>query len=229
MFRILVLYGTSDGHTAKVARAISARLLADGVDTDIVEAGSSDPQPADYDGIIVAASVHAGGYQRAVHRWVRSHAAELGTRPAAFVSVCLSILSTQPKERANAAAIPHRFFGEVGWYPGIVKIVAGALPYTKYNIFKRWIMKRIVRQAGGDTDTSRDYEYTDWNAVRSFAGEFGGLVVRPTNSPIRQGASPVNKFPRRQENASASGRRTMNNLGWLRSHDAHGHRAQPIK
>jgi menaquinone-dependent protoporphyrinogen IX oxidase len=29
-------------------------------------------------------------------------------------------------------------------------------------------MGRIVARAGGDTDTSRDYEYTDWAALRAF-------------------------------------------------------------
>jgi menaquinone-dependent protoporphyrinogen oxidase len=38
------------------------------------------------------------------------------------------------------------------------------------------MMKRIVRKAGGDTDTSRDYEYTDWGDLRAFADEFGKLV-----------------------------------------------------
>jgi hypothetical protein len=31
---------------------------------------------------------------------------------------------------------------------------------------------RIAAQAGGDTDTSRAYEYTDWNAVARFARQF---------------------------------------------------------
>ncbi|MNC94612.1 Protoporphyrinogen IX dehydrogenase [menaquinone] [compost metagenome] len=50
--------------------------------------------------------------------------------------------------------------------------MAGALPYSKYNWVKRWMMRRIVAKAGGDTDTSRDYEYTDWNDLRAFAKEF---------------------------------------------------------
>ena len=54
----------------------------------------------------------------------------------------------------------------------MVKVVAGALAYTRYNRLTRWAMKRIVTKAHGDTDTSRDYEYTDWNDVRRFAGEF---------------------------------------------------------
>jgi menaquinone-dependent protoporphyrinogen oxidase len=34
------------------------------------------------------------------------------------------------------------------------------------------MMVRIVRKAGGDTDTSRDYEYTDWTDLRAFAEKF---------------------------------------------------------
>jgi hypothetical protein len=30
----------------------------------------------------------------------------------------------------------------------------------------------IVGLAGGDTDTTRDYEYTDWDAVERFADAF---------------------------------------------------------
>ena len=46
--------------------------------------------------------------------------------------------------------------------------MAGALPYSKYSWWKRWMMRRIVAKAGGDTDTSRDYEYTDWNDLSEF-------------------------------------------------------------
>jgi menaquinone-dependent protoporphyrinogen oxidase len=55
-------------------------------------------------------------------------------------------------------------------------VVAGALPYTRYNIVKRWIMRRIVAKAHGDTDTTRDYEYTDWQAVGQFAHDFSQRV-----------------------------------------------------
>jgi menaquinone-dependent protoporphyrinogen oxidase len=58
----------------------------------------------------------------------------------------------------------------------MIKLVAGALRYTKYNFFVRWMMKRIVAAAGGDTDTSRDYEYTDWQDLRAFADRFSAVV-----------------------------------------------------
>jgi len=177
MSRILVLYATSQGQTRKIANAIGETMRASGLDVDVIEAeGTIDPSPDDYAGVIVAASVHAGGYQKAVGDWLRAHRDQLSRVPTAFVSVCLSILSKNEEGRREAEAIPQRFVDDLHWHPTMVKIVAGALLYTQYNFFVRWIMKRIVSSAGGDTDTSKDYEYTDWNDVRNFAGEFGRRV-----------------------------------------------------
>jgi menaquinone-dependent protoporphyrinogen oxidase len=173
-----VLYGTTDGQTAKIARSIGDTLRSLGEDADLIEAGTASPRPDDYAAVIVAASVHAGGYQRPVRRWVRMHAPVLTGRPTAFVSVCLGVLQQDPKVQQELSAIMDRFFTVTGWRPEVTKIVAGALLYTRYNPIMRWIMKRIVRQAGGDTDTSRDYEYTDWVDVRAFAEEFAQRVRR---------------------------------------------------
>jgi menaquinone-dependent protoporphyrinogen oxidase len=48
------------------------------------------------------------------------------------------------------------------------------------------MMRLIVGFAGGDTDTSRDYDYTDWRAVGRFAAEFAaGLEPRVPVAPLR--------------------------------------------
>ena len=175
--RILVLYGTTDGQTATIARALADTLALDGAAVDVVDAASREADPADYDGIVVAASIHAGGYQRTVRRWVRRYARILDGKPTAFVSVCLAVLQRDdPQVQHELAMIVDRFLTGVDWTPGITKSVAGALPYSQYNWVKRWVMKRIVRKAGGDTDTTRDYEYTDWADVRAFAQRFSRLV-----------------------------------------------------
>ena len=176
MSRVLVLFGTTDGQTAKVAAAIGATLRTCDVTADVVEAGTLPADPEAYDAVIIAASVHAGGYQRAVGQWVRAHARALGTRPTAFVSVCLGVLQADPKVQREVNDIASRFVSDAGWCPAVIKIVAGALPYTRYNWFKRWMMRRIVAKAGGDTDTSRDYEYTDWMDLQAFTKQFAGLV-----------------------------------------------------
>ena len=177
MPRILVVYGTTEGHTEQIATAIGNALTAGGFEVHTIQAGTVDPRPAAYDGIIVAASVHGGRYQKPVARWIRAHAAELQQKPGAFVSSCLGVLQHDPKVDADLDAIVHRFIDPLGWQPTVIKPVAGALEYSKYNPLKRWIMKRIAAKAGGGTDTSRDYDYTDWDDLQEFAEAFGRRVV----------------------------------------------------
>src|SRR5215212_510950 len=80
--------------------------------------------------------------------------------------------------RAQTEGYVERFLEETGWHPDMVGIFAGALRYTQYGFIKRHLMKKISKDGGSaDTDTSRDYEYTDWNDVRHFAEEFlEGLI-----------------------------------------------------
>ena len=92
--------------------------------------------------------------------------------------------------RAQTMRIVEKLVAETGWHPRRVELVAGALPYTRYNFLVRFVMRRISRKEGGDTDTSRDYEYTDWGAVDRFAAEFvrevsaRGAVEAPSGTPI---------------------------------------------
>ena len=181
MSRILVVYGTTEGHTAKVADAIAETLHRIAV-VDVTAADAGAPAPDGYDAVIVAASVHVGRYQRSVEKWVRVHAAALSRKPAAFVSVCLGVLQRDPKVQQDLQAILDRFVATTGWRPTVVKFVAGALPYTRYGWVQRLVMKRIVAKAGGDTDTHRDYEYTDWNDRRHFATDFGLRLPAPPSA-----------------------------------------------
>jgi len=179
MTHILIVYGTTDGHTAKVTQVLAEDLRALRCSVDIVDAAGMIHRlsPEGYDGVIVAASVHIGDYQRAVARWVRTHAAMLNDMPTAFLSVCLAVLEQNAKTRREVANILERFFARTGWRPPIAKPIAGAVRYTRYGWLKRLMMKRIVGKAGGGTDTTRDYEYTDWNDLRAFAGEFARQVT----------------------------------------------------
>jgi menaquinone-dependent protoporphyrinogen oxidase len=173
MSRILVVYGTTDGHTAKIAEFVATTLRSGGFLADIAEASDA-PMPDGYGAVIVAASVHAGGYQRSVARWVRAAVPLLQERATAFVSVCLGVLQHDAAVDSELDSMRQRFLTQTGWRPDDAKIVAGALLYTQYGWLKRCAMKRIASKAGGDTDTSRDFEYTDWNDLRTFVTEFAG-------------------------------------------------------
>jgi menaquinone-dependent protoporphyrinogen oxidase len=180
MTNFLVLYGSTDGHTAKIAQSIGGTLRTLGQEVDIVEAGTTTVHPGRYGAVIVAASVHGGGYQRSVRSWVRAHAEVLAERPTAFVSVCLGVLQKNASVQREVQASIDRFVKDTQWTPTATKIVAGALLYTRYNWIKRLVMRRIVQKAGGDTNITRDYEYTDWDDLRAFAERFGRLVSGDT-------------------------------------------------
>jgi menaquinone-dependent protoporphyrinogen oxidase len=173
MGRDLIVYGTTDGHTAKIAGRMGQMLKVAGVDsTTVTEPAGSFPWPDDYDAVIVAASVHGGKFQKKVAAWIQAHADHLNAKPSAFVAVCLGVLQRDPAVQKDVQNIVSRFLTGTSWRPAVTLNVAGALPYTRYNWLKRWMMRRIVAKAKGDTDTSRDYEYTDWEALRSFCEQF---------------------------------------------------------
>jgi menaquinone-dependent protoporphyrinogen IX oxidase len=64
------------------------------------------------------------------------------------------------------------FQQETVWHPQSVASFAGALAYSKYGFLKRLVMKRIARQAGGETDTSHDYEYYRLGGSDALCREF---------------------------------------------------------
>lgn len=127
--------------------------------------------PAAYDAVMVGASIHYGRHPLRLSRWVCRHRSALSSRPGAFFSVCLS--AGGPGARPETAQrYLETFLARTRWRPERTAMFAGALLYTRYSPFIRFLMRQIVRMAGGDTDTTRDYEYTDWQAVERFADQF---------------------------------------------------------
>lgn len=173
MSHILVFFGTTEGQTAKIAEALGARFHSFGHHADVVNARTHpETQPDAYDAVIVAAPVRAGRYQRDIVTWVSRHLKALNSRPTAFVSVCLGTLQHEPAVDRELLGIINQFLESTAWRPSDTHVVAGALMYTRYNFITRWLMRRIAKKAGGATDTSRDYEYTNWADLDRFADTF---------------------------------------------------------
>ena len=91
-----------------------------------------------------------------------------------------------PDAERVAREYRERFLAATGWHPTIARSFAGGLAYTRYRPWIRWVMKRISRRTGLPTDTSRDYEFTDWQAVAQFARQFAFLL--PRDVPVATGA-----------------------------------------
>lgn len=182
--KLLIVYGTTEGHTRKIARFMEDVLQDAGHKVTIADAADEPPEPKDYDAVLIGGSIHTHKYQAAVTDYITGHVAVLNNMPGAFFSVCLAVASDIEDEHRAAEKITKDFLSQTGWNPFMTTQIAGALKYTKYDFFKRLIMKMIAKREGRTTDVSRDYEYTDWNAVRKFVNDFADKALQKSLQPL---------------------------------------------
>ena len=171
--KLFIAYATIEGQSHKIAERLAATIDAHGhrslvaPATEMSEHTSEEP-----DGIILCAPIHAGRYPSCFSDFVCREATWLNAVPSAFVSVTLSIASDDPVERSEAIRFPTALAAETGWSPRAIYNAAGALRYTEYDFFKRWMLKRIAHRHNAPADTRHDYELTDWRSLNAFAIEF---------------------------------------------------------
>jgi menaquinone-dependent protoporphyrinogen oxidase len=174
MTRILIPYGTTEGLTARISEYVADVIRGHGHEADAVDLKSSvEPEPDDYDAVIVGASIHMGKHEDYVLDYVRKNRDALERLPSAFFSVSMAAHGDM-----EAEGYIEEFVQETGWRPAKVALFGGALLYTHYGFIKRHLIKKIARDKGNpDTDTSRDYVYTEWDGVRHFVEEFLETLV----------------------------------------------------
>jgi menaquinone-dependent protoporphyrinogen oxidase len=170
---MLIVYYSKYGQTEAIAERIANVLTASQHGVRIIDAEEAQSLASieAYDIVILGSPIYTERHSDLLKRFIKQHLAELDRKQAAFFSVSLSAAG-DANQRREATSCMQSFLDSCNWQPGTTTTFAGALPYRKYNWFVRWLMKRIVRKAGGDTDTSRDYEYPDWNEVENFARSF---------------------------------------------------------
>jgi menaquinone-dependent protoporphyrinogen oxidase len=178
--RILIVYGTKEGHTATIVDRMREALAAAGHEVTVVRAGSPPPAvPDNVDGVLVGASVHAGKHQAEIREFARLNAGRLGVTPSAFFQVCLTAADPTPESKAATEGLIDAFVGETGWHPQTTETFAGMLAWTQYDLFTRVLMKLILRKQQlppDERDTSHDVDYTDYDAVRRFAEAFAASL-----------------------------------------------------
>jgi menaquinone-dependent protoporphyrinogen oxidase len=179
MPRILVLYASTHGHTAKIAERIAATLGEEGATVDLreVPASASQVSPADYDAVVLGASIHAGHHQRALVKWAERHHTALTATPSAFFSVCLTAADDTEESRVATRGYLDDFVETTGWTPDRSVTFAGALQYREYEIATRVLMRLLMRRMHHPTDASQDYDYTDWDGVERWARELAATFT----------------------------------------------------
>jgi menaquinone-dependent protoporphyrinogen oxidase len=169
---IPVFYATTEGQTRRIAERLVAIFQEKGFSSRAIDVASPD---ADYlewgraQAAVVGASLHAHHHQRSARAFVKEYAPNLNGRPSVFFSVSLATASQSAEERNEAVRIAREFVEAAEWHADEIVCLAGRLAYTQYGWLTRLIMKRISRRHGNPMDTSRDYEFTNWDVVARLA------------------------------------------------------------
>jgi menaquinone-dependent protoporphyrinogen oxidase len=180
MARILIAYATTHGQTGKIAHYLAGQLA--GRSHEITEhqftrAGPA-PSPAGYDAVLLGSPVRFDKHARELARYVDEHREALSRiDPVGFFSVSGTAASAFPDMRARGQTYMADFERAHHWQPRLRASFAGAVKYRQYNPVLRWMMKQISKKSGRNTDTSRDWEYTDWQQVDAFASEVQASIA----------------------------------------------------
>jgi len=172
MTRILLVHSTTDGHTIKISDVIINELTEAGHDVSqcsVTEVSADQLDNADT--IILGASIRYGKHQKSVYDFVTNNKSLLKTKKTAFFTVNV-VARKENKNTPETNPYINKFLDEVEWQPDIKGVFAGKLNYPIYGPLDRFMIRLIMYITKGPTDTSKVYEFTNWESVKQFAQSF---------------------------------------------------------
>jgi len=174
--KTLILFSTRDGQTREIASYLASELKEQGIYADVVNLNRAEEIVwQDYDRVVIGASIRYGHFHPAVDRFVKKHAATLNAMPSAFYSVNL-VARKAEKRTPQTNSYTRKFLLSSPWQPKLCAVFAGALRYPRYRWLDRFMIRLIMKMTGGETDTTKEVVYTDWQQVASFAREIAQLT-----------------------------------------------------
>ncbi len=180
MTSVLVLYGSRNGHTARIARRMCQAIADAGGEAemmDFVEAAREGVDLDAYDVIALGAPVYYGSYDDVVFTFVRENHAKLDAKPHSFFNVSVTA-RTPEKATVEGNRYMQKFLELSPWQPRDLKVLAGKVDYPSWGALDTLAIQMIMKFTGGPTDRSAVIDYTDWDDVAAYGRHVLGLAGR---------------------------------------------------
>jgi menaquinone-dependent protoporphyrinogen oxidase len=169
--KVLLLHSSSDGQTIKILHHIES-ALGEGYQCELMDLnGLPTVDFSSYNRVLIGASIRYGHLNKQLYRFIAANQAALEKYKVGFFCVNLTARK-EGKNTPETSAYMKTFLKKSPWQPKLQAVFAGALRYPRYGWFDRVMIQFIMRITGGETDTSKEVEYTDWHKVEEFAGRF---------------------------------------------------------
>ncbi len=170
MRRVLVLYWSVRGHTARVARRICESIDAAGGRGEMMDVREAIHEGVDwdrYDVVAVGAPVIYGTYDPEFLAFLRANRARLDAKPNAFFNV--SVVARIPaKATPSGNRYMQKFLELSPWRPKDLKVIAGKVDYPAWRWYEVFMIQLIMKYTDGPTDRNTVIDYTDWNDVAAY-------------------------------------------------------------
>ncbi|WP_220746686.1 menaquinone-dependent protoporphyrinogen IX dehydrogenase, partial [Shewanella colwelliana] len=161
------IYSSVHGQTRKITDFLQQELVALG---DEVTCATIDNPPslADFDKVVIGASIRHGKHNPAVYDFIANNLALLNSKANSFFSV--SLVARKPaKNTPETNPYMQAFLSKTEWRPKLLEVFGGNLDYQGYNALDRNIIRFIMWITKGPTDANTKVEYTDWDKVTYYA------------------------------------------------------------
>ncbi|KNA57731.1 protoporphyrinogen oxidase [Vibrio cholerae 2740-80] len=160
--KALLLYSSQEGQTRKIIERIAQQMPE--YDCDIQDLHQvHEIALADYEKILIGASIRYGRLNEKLYQFIQRHVTTLTNSKAAFFCVNLTARKEdQGKDTPEGSVYIQTFLKKSPWQPERIAVFAGALYYPRYRWFDKMMIRLIMTLTGGETDTSKEVEYTNW-------------------------------------------------------------------
>lgn len=172
---LLILYGSIEGQTKKIAQFAADELIKAGQDVRVFDAAERTTAiPFDgVDKVILAGSVHERRHPKDFEVALSAHKKQLSDRKTLLVSVSLSAAFDEGQEEAQEYVTELKM--RTGLEPDAQALVAGAVRSDRYDYFATQVVRHVVLRDRSYDPTEGTHEFTDWDALaatlRAFAAD----------------------------------------------------------
>jgi len=168
--KILIIYSSTDGHTKKICEVIKENLINKGELhlTSIENVHETNIQFYDY--IIIGASIRYGKHNRKVFDFIEKNLNIIEKKKNAFFSVNV-VARKNEKNTPETNPYIKKFLSKTRWKPKKLGVFAGKVDYPNYSFLNKQIIRFIMFITKGPIDTSKSFEFTNWDNVKKFAQE----------------------------------------------------------